>query len=95
MTCGFRRLRKATDDFDRRARSVAALLADIESDESLAAHWTATAPDIQRAYLEWAVKPRRARERRRRKNALLAELIANERLHYQPRTASWTDVLGF
>jgi hypothetical protein len=26
---------------------------------------------------------------------VLAELAASEQLHYQPRTASWTDVLGF
>jgi uncharacterized protein YdeI (YjbR/CyaY-like superfamily) len=82
-------------DSDRRAKRAEDLLARIESDATLAAHWAATAPDVQRAYLGWAVKPRRARLRRRRTNAVLAELAASEQLHYQPRTASWTDVLGF
>jgi hypothetical protein len=82
-------------DADSRAKRAAPLLADIDSDPTLAAHWAATAPDVQRAYLDWVAKPRRARARRRRARAVLAELAANEQLHYQPRTASWTDVLGF
>lgn len=82
-------------DSVRRANCAADLLANIESDETLTAHRAATAPDVQRAYLDWAVKPRRGRLRRRRANSVLVELAANEQLHYQPRTASWTDVLGF
>src|SRR3954467_13940789 len=82
-------------DPDRRLKRAAPLLADIEAEPELAARWSATAPDVQRAYRDWVVKPRRARERRRRMRAVLAELASHEQLHYQPRTASWTDVLGF
>jgi uncharacterized protein YdeI (YjbR/CyaY-like superfamily) len=87
--------RGARLDPDREAKLTAPLLAGIEADPVLSAHWAATAPDVQRAYLAWSIKPRRDRKRRRRINAVLTELTANEQLHYQPRTARWTDVLGF
>lgn len=83
------------NDPDRRAKRAAPLLAALAAESTLAARWDATAPDVQAAYLDWVVKPRRARERRRRVRAVLTELASNEQLHYQPRTASWTDVLGF
>jgi hypothetical protein len=87
--------RTADLDPGRRAARSAALLEGIEADPTLSAHWAATAPDVQRAYVDWVIKPARARVRRRRTNAVLAELATNEHLHYQPRTASWIDVLGF
>jgi hypothetical protein len=89
------RWRKSPIDPDQRAKCTAALLAGIEADPTLTEHWAATAPDVQNAYITWVVMPRRARECRRRTRAVLAELAANEQLHFQPRTASWTDVLGF
>ena len=80
---------------DKRARRAIPLLAGIATDDIRSEHWEATAPDVRAAYVDWATKPRCARERRKRAQTILTELEFEPKLHFQPRTVSWWDVLGF